>query len=369
VIAVAVLIVIVVLERSVTGGIVGLLGGLVGALIGFAVLQAGLLVGAVALRARVRRIVVGVGPRIGQWRLGTRSVALRAVPVMLSVAVGPGRAPVRPRLWGASMVSAVSGVTVAVGLAILGSGALWHGAAVGCTAAVILVLLPRRDAAVTSTGWILVNYPRLTGREAAELDASALVAEVSDAVHVGDLAAAERIAERLATDHAALRSATLARVVVLEANGRYAEAMRLVLDLLRDPEIEQLDFTTTMAGLAGLSAAAVEAGQLDGELGLPAAERAIADAERLNYPSHRLTGTKALVRLLRGDTDGAITLATTATGLGEDTVSRADDLATLARAYMAAGDNVRAREVLGAAERLAPWWPRVAGTRARLDLD
>jgi hypothetical protein len=35
---------------------------------------------------------------------------------------------------------------------------------------------------------------------------------------------------------------------------------------------------------------------------------------------------------------------------------------------MAAGDNRTARQVIGEAEKLVPWWPRVAGTRSRLEV-
>ena len=72
--------------------------------------------------------------------------------------------------------------------------------------------------------------------------------------------------------------------------------------------------------------------------------------------------------LLLGDCPKAILLARMAADSGDDRLGRADDLATLARAHMAAGDNQAARAALGEAERLVPWWPRVAGTRVRLEV-
>jgi hypothetical protein len=75
-----------------------------------------------------------------------------------------------------------------------------------------------------------------------------------------------------------------------------------------------------------------------------------------------------MVELLRGNLKEAISLARLAAGAGDDLLARADDLATLARAHMAAGDNRTAREVIGEAEKLAKWWPRVANTRIRLEV-
>jgi hypothetical protein len=75
-----------------------------------------------------------------------------------------------------------------------------------------------------------------------------------------------------------------------------------------------------------------------------------------------------LLALLRGNLDRAISLARLSAGSSDDVIARADDLATLARAHMAAGDNRAAREVVAQAEKLVPWWPRVAGTRSRLEV-
>lgn len=366
--AVASVIVVAALERAPAPILVALAGLLLGALIGLAVLQLGVLAGGLVLRPRMPRVVIGVGPRVRDWTSPGRSITLRAVPIMLSVTIGPGRAPVRPRIWGTYLISAIFGLATTTVLIIVQDGPLWLGTAVGCAAAVVLALLPRRDAAATSTGWVLLNYLRLEAREAAEIDAAPLVAAVTKAVQAGDLPAAQAACDALAQVQPDGQSLSMARVVVLEAHGQYAEAMQLVLGMLAEPNLPQRDFALITAGLAGLAAAAVEAGQLETELGLGWAERAITDAEQLAYPAYKLNGAKALVEVLRGNVSKAIALANAAIELGNDALGRADDLATLAQAQMAAGDNVTARLTLGEAERIAAWWPRVARIRARLDV-
>ncbi|MFC0433106.1 hypothetical protein [Kutzneria buriramensis] len=368
VLAVASVIVVAALERAPGSILLALPGLVVGALIGLAALQLGVLAGGLALGPRIPRIVIGVGARLHDWSTPGRTITLRAVPIMLSVTVGPGRAPVRPRIWGTYLVSAILGIAVTAVLIAVESGPFWLGGAVGCAAAVVLALVPRRDAAVTSTGWVLFRYLRLDPREAAEIDAAPLVAAVTKAVQAGDLPAARAACEALEQLQPDKQSSAMARVIVLEAHGRYAEAMQLVLGMLAEPGLPQRDFALITAGLAGLAAAAVEAGQLEPELGLGWAERAITDAEQLAYPSYKLNGAKALVEVLRGNVSKAITLANSAIALGNDALGRADDLATLARAHMAAGDNATARLTLVEAERIAPWWPRVAQIRARLDV-
>ena len=366
--ALASVIVVVALERAPAPALVALPGLLVGALIGLAAMQLGVLAGGLALRPRMPRVVIGVGPRLRDWSTPGRTITLRAVPIMLSVTIGPGRAPVRPRVWGAYLVSTIFGLAVTATLIVVEAGPFWLGVAVGCTAAVIYVLVPRRDTAVTSTGWVLLHYLRLEPQEAAEIDVAPLVAAVTKAVQAGDLPAAQAACDALADIQPDGQSATMARVIVLEAHGRYAEALQLLLGMLTEPELPQRDFALISAGLAGLAAAAVEAEQLEPELGLGWAERAIIDAEQLAYPAYKLNGAKALVEVLRGNVSKAIALANTAIELGNDALGRADDLATLARAHMAAGDNATARLTLVEAERIAPWWPRVARLRARLDV-
>ena len=126
--------------------------------------------------------------------------------------------------------------------------------------------------------------------------------------------------------------------------------------------------TTTRPSSTGLACVTVEAGQLDSELGLSTASNALDNAATLGYPTYKLNGVRALHALLRGDFDEAVTLAGRAAEAGEDLLGRADDLATLARAHMASGDNQAARAAITEAEKLAAWWPRVAGTRSRLEV-
>lgn len=369
--AIASVIVIVVVEWSVSGVGLGLLGAAAGLAGGLVALQLGMLAGAVMLGVRVHRVVIGVGPRVHEWGNPGRSVTLRAIPLFVAVAIGPGRAPVRSRMWWAALVSGVVGVGVSA-LAVVGAIAMdssvLRGAAVACCLTVGHALVPRKTAGSTSTGWMLLRLRRLTGRQAQQLEAAPVIGRAVDAASVGDLPAAERMAARLAEQYPDLRTATAARIVVLEAQGRYAEAMVLAVKLASQTDQEPHEAAVSFAALAGLACATVEAGQLDTELGLSTACQAIRNAETLGYPSYKLNGARALLALLRGQLDRAIRLARLAAGASDDMLGRADDLATLARAHMAAGDNRTARQVLGEAEKLVPWWPRVAATRSRLEV-
>jgi len=370
VLSVAVVVALGVIERSVSGVLTGVVGTLVGILVGLAGLQVGQLVGALLLGVPVHRVVIGVGPRLGEWGTAARPVVLRAVPLHLAVAVGPGRGPVRLRMWGAALVSAAAGVAVCgwmVDDAVRG-GAFFHGMAIGCGVAVAYALVPRRTAGSTSTGWMLFRLHRLSPRQVRQMEAAPLTGQAIDAAHNGDLVTAERAAARLAQAYPDLRTAIAARIVVLEARGRYAEAMVLAVKLASQSDQEPHEAAVSFAALAGLACTTVEAGQLDSELGLSTASTAITNAETLGYPRHKLNGSRALLNLLRGNLDRAIALARIAAGSGDDVINRADDLATLARAHMAAGDNRTARAVIGEAEKLVPWWPRVAKTRSRLEV-
>ncbi|WP_285509389.1 hypothetical protein [Actinokineospora sp. NBRC 105648] len=349
----------------------GLVGLVVGLLSGLLSLQIGMLVGAVALGARVHKVVVGVGTRVADWTTPRRAVVLRAVPLFLSVSVGPGRAPARPRMWGAALCSALLGLAwcglVITALATWGGG-FTLGLAIAGVATVANALVPRKSPGSTSTGWLLVNLPRLTGVRAQQLDAAPLVSATVDAAQDGDLAGAAKLAGNLADTYPTLRTATAARVLVLQAQGRFAEALLLAMALAGDTDQTPAEAAVSFAALAGLAYATVEAGHLEPELGLGTAAQALENAETLGYPTHKLNGSRALRELLAGNTEQAISLARLAADSGDDRLGRADDLATLARAYMAAGDNRAARQALDEAERIVPWWPRVAITRTRLDL-
>jgi hypothetical protein len=362
---------VVAIEWSVAGVFAALAGAVLGVLAGLAALQIGLLTGALVLGVRVDRVVIGVGPRVVEWGSAARTRVLRALPLLLSVAVGPGRTPVRPRIWGAALCSTIAGVAVsaaAVIAAVTGAAPVVHGLALTCCLTVAHALLPTKTPTATSIGWMLLRLPRLSGRHVRQLEAAPLTRRAIDAAHAGDLATAERVAAQLAESYPELRTAIAARIIVLQSGGRYAEAMVLAVKLASQLDQEPHEAAMSYAALAALACATVEAGQLDAELGLSTASTAMSNAETLGYPSHRLNGARALLALLRGNSDRAISLARLAAGCCDDVIDRADDLATLARAHMAAGDNRTARAVLTEAERLVPWWPRVAATRSRLEV-
>ncbi|KAA2259523.1 hypothetical protein F0L68_21600 [Solihabitans fulvus] len=366
--SIAVLAVIVPLSWDKDGVFVALLGDLSGFLLALAAMQLGILLGALAFGVRVHYVMVGVGAKVREWSSPRRRVVLRAIPLLFHVGIGPQRAPARRRMWLASIGSATVGL-IAVGLCWLGAGATyWMGAAVSATATLAHSLLPRRTAGSTSVGWYLFRLPGLTGRPAAELDAAPLVAQTVDAMEAGNLDAAERSARQLADLHPQLNSATAARAALLNARGRYGEGLLLISGLMRLPDQQPREMAMVLAGMAGLAAAAVEAGQLEPDVGLPAAHRAADGAAELGCPKYRLTGTLGLLALLEGEPHKAISLATQGAELSDYALTRADDLATVARAHMAAGNNAAAREALAEAETLAAWWPRVAETRARLDI-
>ncbi|MGW5052007.1 tetratricopeptide repeat protein [Actinokineospora sp. NPDC004072] len=343
---------------DVVWGVVATVGGY---LIGLLAMQVGMLVGALVLGVSVRSVVVGVGPRVGEWGRAGRVVVVRSVPVFLSVSIAPGKAPVRPRMWGAAVCSAVAGVAVVVWLA-----GVWVVLGVASGLTVGYALIPRKTAAATSTGWFLVHLLRLGPEQAAQFEAAPVVKRTVDAAISGDLDTADRLAQQLAADHPELKTARAARVLVHQARGRYVEALALAMAMIDDQNPD--DAPRFFAALAGLACDTVEAGLLDPAVGLPTAANALDAAETLGYPAYKLTGTKAQHALLTGDTAQAITLARRAVETNDDPLSRADDLITLARAHMAAHDNRSARAAVAEAEQIAAWWPRVQRTRARLDV-
>lgn len=354
--------------RSVTGFLLGLGGAAVGVFVGLAALQLGMLGGALVFGARVHKVVLGVGRRWREWVTPRWTVALRRVPVLLSVSIGPGRPPLRTRMWLAGLSSAVIGVAVPVALWLATSSAFGRGLAIGAAAVALHSLLPRQNAMTTSTGWMLVDLPRMPADRLADLQASALADEALTAVHAGDLATADAATARMTERFPDARATGATRVAVLEAHGRYAEALSTVLAMVADPTQTERDAALMLAGVAGLAASAVEAGQVPADAALPTARQALTDAVQLGFPSFKLDGTRALLALLDGDADTAAQLARTAADGNDHALSRADDLATLARARMATGDNRAARAALAEAETLAFWWPRVTATRQRLDL-
>jgi hypothetical protein len=346
---------------------VALVGAVVGLLAVQAANQLGLLVGAPLAGVRARRVVVGIGPRLGDWSTTRRTLTLRALPITLAVTVRATKAPVRRRLWASALCALVTELAV-VYLAALGEGPFLDGFAIAGVAVVVHDLLPRRTPNETSTGWLLFRLPWVSTDHARQLEAAPLVGEAVDLAHSGDLTGAEQVAARLRERYPDIRSSLSARIVVLEAQGRYAEAMVLAVKLASDTRALPDEVAGSFAALAGLAAVTVEAGQLDSELGLNTAAQALENASSLGYPRYRLNGVRALLALLAGNPDEAVNLAKLSAGSGDDVLARADDLATLARAHMARGDNQTARQVISEAEKLVSWWPRVVTTRNRLEV-
>ncbi|SER60585.1 hypothetical protein [Actinokineospora terrae] len=346
----------------------GVVGALVGLLLGLMSLQVGMLVGAVLLGARVHKVVIGIGTRLVDWTTARRAVVLRAVPLLLSVSVGPGKAPARKRMWGAALCSAFAAIATVAATALAVSDGFSLGLAIACAAAVAHALVPRKLPGSTSTGWLVLHLPRMSGVQAQQLDAAPLVTATVDAVQDGELARASAMAAELSDRYPSLRTATAARVLVLQAQGRYAEALLQAMAIAGDTTQTPQEAAVSFAALAGLAYATVESGQLSAELGMGTADQALENAETLGYPTHRLDGCRALRELILGNTARAISLARHSANTTDDRLGRADDLATLARAHMAAGDNKAARTALTEAEQVVPWWPRVAETRTRLDI-
>jgi hypothetical protein len=272
------------------------------------------------------------------------------------------------RIWVSALCALTFEVTLAVVAILLADGPFSRGFAVVTVASLVLSLMPKRTVTTTSTGWLLFRLPWAGEDLARQMEAAPAIGRAVEAAQAGDIATAEKMAAHLRETYPNLRSALAARISVLEAQGRYAEAMILAVKLTTEAGTDPQQAASSFAALAGLACATVEAGQLDAELGLSTASQAIENAAALGYPSYKLNGARAMVELLRGNLKEAISLARLAAGAGDDLLARADDLATLARAHMAAGDNRTAREVIGEAEKLAKWWPRVANTRTRLEV-
>ncbi|MGM1064973.1 hypothetical protein [Saccharothrix sp. Mg75] len=346
----------------------GFAGAAVGAWALPALIQLGLLVGALAFGVRVPLVVIGVGGELRTWTGPRRRVVWRTVPLLFSVGLSSVKAPVRRRLFLTALTSLVPAAAAAAG-AWLGSGhGFWRGFAVAGTAVLVNALWPRRGAGTTSSGWFLFALPRLTGRTAEEYEATPLLNEVTDLLAVGDLDRAEVVVEEMARRHPTLLLSTSAKVAVLTLRTRYAEALHAVSTLVGRTDLEPRDMAFVMAEMASATANAVEGGQLPADIGLPAARRAVEGAMELGYPRYRCTGTLAQLALLEDDHATAITLATQAGHASESGLGKADALATMARAQMASGDNAAARRTLVEAVELAGWMPRVAETNARLNL-
>ncbi|SFD70398.1 hypothetical protein SAMN04487819_102207 [Actinopolyspora alba] len=366
------LVVLTTVETVLGNGALGVLAAVTGALLGTIVLpmctRTGLLLGSFLLGLRVRHIVIGAGRRLGTVRAGQVEVTFRTLPVVLSADIGPRREPVITRCWTAGLVSALFGVAVATaGWFGLGTP-FWDGFAPAASAVLLYQLIPGRTPLRTSTGWLLFGLPRQDAGRAREFRAGAYAAEAHTLLQRGELDRARAVVDELDRIAPDSHTALSCRVTMHEARGEFDTATMLLLGRLSEQQPPRREMCYMLAGLAGLGLAAAEAGQLPAADIVPTAERALHDSVRLGFPAFELSGTFGLLALSQGETAEAVRLCGTGAEYSTSTTSRADNLATLARAYMAEGENGRARETLADAERLADWWPRVRSVRERLDV-
>jgi len=302
------------------------------------------------------------------WTTPRTRIVLCRLPLVIKVGVRVIHPPVRRWLWLTGATSVLAAVLAVGVLWLLADSPFGRGLALGATACLVHQLVPRRGAQGTSPGWFLFKLPGITGRPAAEMDATPLVNDVTEAVRAGDLDTADTALARLVEQHPSLLMTVGSQAMLLSVRARYAEALHLVSGMVGRPDLEPRDLAFVLAEMAGSAANALEAGQLPMEVGLPAATRAADGAMQLGLPRHRLAGTLAQLALLQDDPAAAIELARQSADGSEGALARADALATLARAQMAAGDNAAARVTIAEAESLSAWLPRVVETTARLNV-
>lgn len=342
------------------------LGALAGVILLPVATQVGLLIGSVLFGLRVRHIVLGAMRRVASWRLGRVTVTVRLLPVVLASEIGPWRRPVILRCWLAGVLSALGGAaTVAAGW-LLGDGPFGRGFVIAVTPFMLYKLWPKRAPMTTSTGWLLFGLPRMSEPKRTEFRAGASAARAHEAVSAGEIDRAQACVDELAAEHPELNTTVSCQVTLHEARGDYARAVTVLLHHISSADIPAREMSYNLAGLAGLAFSAVEAGQLPGDEVLAIARKALHDASALGFPEFQINGTYGLLALIEGDADEAVRLAALGAEHATSALSRADDLATLARAHMARHDNVAAREALAEAEKAAAWWPRVRSLRARL---
>ncbi|GAB3276578.1 hypothetical protein GCM10027563_03870 [Parasphingorhabdus pacifica] len=344
------------------------LGALAGVILLPMITQLGLLAGALLFGLRVRHVVLGSMRRLGAWRFGRVTLTVRALPVTLGSEIGPWRKPVILRCWLAGAASALTGIGLVLFGWLLLDGAFGRGFAIAATPLMLYKLWPRRVPMATSTGWLLFGLPRMPEPKRTEFCAGPVAARAHEALRDGDIERAQAHVDELIAEHPELNATTSCRVTMLEARGEYAQAVLLLVDQISNSDIPPREMSYTLAGLAGLGFAAVEAGQLPPDDLLPMARRALDDSIDLGFPAFELSGTRGLLALLEGDADEAARLAAIGADHGTSPLSRADDYATLARAHMMRHDNTAARDALAHAEELAAWWPRVRTTRERLSV-
>ncbi|WP_439661252.1 hypothetical protein ACSHWB_06990 [Lentzea sp. HUAS TT2] len=346
----------------------GLAGALIGLFVELAAVQAGLALGAVLFGLRITQVIIGVGSEVKSWTWPHRRVVLRAIPVLGTIAISGLKPGVRRRTVLNGVFAIVfCGAVAAVTWLATGSS-FGKGMALAATGCFLLQLVPVEKAGHTSLGWYVFSLPKMTGRPLGELEARPRVLAGMDAYHRGDLDEAERLYAELVTDHPELLTVVGLKVVTSCARERYLEALQTVIGLTSRDDLSTRDLAFVMATTAGVAVLAVESGQFPAEVGLETARSMFGNAYEAGYPKPRANGTLAIMALVEGDTAKARQLAGYSAETSETAVGRADDLITIARAWMADGDNAKARELVAEAHELAGWSPRVAATRARLEI-
>ncbi|WP_329789404.1 hypothetical protein V1227_34530 [Lentzea sp. DG1S-22] len=348
--------------------LLGLTGALAGLLLGLAAAQGGLALGAVLFGLRITNVIIGVGSEVKAWTSPNRRVVLRGIPVLATIGLSGRKPGVRRRTVLTGVFAAVLCAAVAAATWLTVGTAFGKGLALATTACFLVQLVPVEKPAYVSIGWFAFSLPRLTGRRVAELEARPRVMAGMDAYHRGDLDEAERIYEDLAREHPDLLTVVGLEVATRCAREKYLEALQTVIALNGREDLGERELAFVLATTAGVAVYAVEAGQFPAEVGLETARSMLGNAYRAGYPKSRSNGTLAIMALLEGDTATARQLAGYAAEASESGTDRADDLVTIARAWMADGDNARARELVAEAHELAAWSPRVAATRARLQI-
>ncbi|WP_146771998.1 tetratricopeptide repeat protein [Lentzea atacamensis] len=346
----------------------GLAGALIGLLLQLTAAQAGLALGAVLFGLRITHLIIGLGSELKSWTRTNQRIVLRSIPVLAAVGITGQKPGVRRRtvITGAFAIACCALITAAAWLAI--GSAFGKGLALATTACLCLQLVPIDKAGHTSLGWFVFGLPKLSGRRLGELEARPRVLVGMDAYHRGDIDEAERIYDELVKDHPDLITVVGLKVVTRCAREKYLEALQAVLALNGRDDIGTRELAFIMATTAGITVQAVEAGQFPAEVGLQTARNMLNNAYEAGYPQHRANGTLAVMALVEGETAKARQLAGWAAKSSENAPGRADDLITVARAWMADGNNAKARDLVAEAHELAGWSPRVAATRARLEI-
>jgi hypothetical protein len=346
----------------------GLAGALVGLVLELTLVQAGLALGAVLFGLRITHVIIGLGAEVKSWTWTHQRVVLRAIPVLAAVGISGLKPGVRTRTVLNGAFAIVFSAAVAALTWLATGSAFGKGMALAATACFLLQLMPVEKAGHTSLGWYVFTLPKMTGRPLGELEARPRVVAGMDAYQRGDLDETERIYAELVEEHPELLTVVGLKVVSACAREKYLEALQTVIGLTGREDLSTRDLAFVMATTAGVAVLAVESGQFPPEVGLATARSMFDNAYQAGYPKHRANGTLAILALIEGDTATARQLAGYSAESSENAVGRADDLITIARAWMADGDNAKARELVAEAHELAGWSPRVAATRARLEI-